>query len=122
MGFSKTVRVTAGDVTNTQTLTADGECNRDVSLSANSTNVEVDLDLVYTRVKVLAIECASALTIKTNSTSSPSDTLTLVGGQGLVWFYGSGFTNPLTADVTKLYLTSTAAQDVKIRVLYDSTP
>lgn len=106
------------------TLTSDGEINRDVTLSASAANVEVDIDFAFARLKSIYILSDAAITIKTNSSSSPDDTLTLVANQPLLWTAVDAAGNPFDTDVTRFFLTNgtTGVATVKIRTLYDSTP
>lgn len=64
-------------------------------------------------------------TIKTNSTSSPTNTFTgVVPGKGIYWIIGSSFANPITGDVTDIYVdvTGDANVDFILRAAVDSTP
>lgn len=64
------------------------------------------------------------LTLKTNSTGSPDDTIILTANKPVIWYAGCGWTNPLTVDVTKFYLTNGGGTSAtfRARFLYDSTP
>ncbi len=64
----------------------------------------------------------AAMTIETNSASSPGNTVTLAANVPVFWFTGCGWACPLTVDVTGLYVTSTAGGTLSIRALVDPTP
>jgi hypothetical protein len=62
---------------------------------------------------------ASSLTVKTNSTSSPDDTITLVPGTLTRWlegYDGSGDKPLNSADVTILYATNSGPVDQRLRI------
>jgi hypothetical protein len=50
------------------------------------------------------------MTIKTNSPTSPGNTINLVAGVPLIWDASAGYyPNPFTTNVTGFYVTCTAA-------------
>ena len=59
-------------------------------------------------LKALAIKTDQAITIKTNSSGSPTDTITLVGPQCLVWTLQTDTLSkcPFSADVTQIFVTN----------------
>ena len=60
-----------------------------------------------------------AVSIKTNSTASPGQTINLVANQMIQFGLSMGLTNPFTVDVTKLYVSNagTVNANFKVRVL-----
>jgi hypothetical protein len=117
----------AGTVkTTTNTYTGDADVAVNIPIIASQTNYEIDTSWKYSTIKSCLLYCDTALTIKTNSSGSPTDTITLAAGVQKIYTndgaVGTG-TNFFTADVTKIYVTnSTTASNLTIRVLYDSTP
>lgn len=128
MSYSHTINLgvtTPGNrVTGTITETGDGEERRDIPLTALQANKEVALVLEVAAIKSLFMLATGGCTIKTNSSSAPDDTITLAAGQPLAWSPSMSFDNPLTADVTALFITDTSDDPnrVQIEVLLDSTP
>ena len=59
------------------------------------------------------------MTVKTNSSSSPAQTFSLAANQEVVWGTLQGTTNPITLDVTQLFVTNAGSVDsqFKVRVL-----
>lgn len=113
-----------GETINNQvTISADGEDNRDIVLSGNATNVLVAMGIDVSQLQAIYISSDYDCTLKTNSSGSPDQTLNIAGGKPFMWVTGSGITNPLTTDVTSLYLSNGSANSntVKIRVSIDST-
>lgn len=111
-------------------VTGDAELVYDDTLAAGVTNKEIVMALDVSALKgfvivVDAITATKTVTVKTNSSSSPADTLTLTpAAPGVFWFTGSWFDNPLTTDVTSFFVTSTdtAPRRLRIYVCADVTP
>ena len=106
---------------------ADAEDNRAVTIPAGATNLEIDIGIAYAQLVSLFMAATADLTIKTNHSGSnpaPDNTIALKAMVPLVWNADSYFTNPLTADVTKLYVSNAGAVDtvLEIAALQDSTP
>lgn len=106
------------------TVTADSEANYELAVADESTDLTANVAIDYSAVKLLYIVSDQDLTIETNDGDTPDDTLTLVANKPLVWFEGCGYTNPLSADVTAVYLTNASGTDatLNIKVLQDATP
>ncbi len=101
-----------------------GGDNVDNITLVTGTNVIVNNAIDTSQLKALYIHSTTDATIYANDTSggSPSFHLTLTGGTPLVWVFGSGITNPITADVTKWYVTNAADTVLNIRTDQDPTP
>ena len=95
-----------------------------ITVPASSTNYEVTIAFPYARLKFFHLSNSAAVTIKTNSSGSPDNTLTISAAGVNQWRSGLGnlFSNPFSADVTKFYITTTPGADLVIYVVYDSTP
>jgi hypothetical protein len=99
-------------------VTGNGEANNDTALSPGATNVQVVYTLVRSQIKSLCLSCTGDCTIKTNSSGSPADTITLVAGVPLFFPTNAAATAVgaiHSADVTSLYLSSTAGGTFSIR-------
>jgi hypothetical protein len=118
----------AGTISSTTAeYSTDALAEYDIIVPANSTDLAVQASFPYANVKAICISGTAAATIETNSSSAADDTISLTSTVlAKIWTHngkaGNLATNPLTADVTALYITSTAAQTIKIRVAYDATP
>jgi hypothetical protein len=92
----------------------------DGTLAVGVTNQVVSIAWTAANVQSEVFYSSAAATIKTNSSSSPTTTLTLAAGQIIVWGHDFLAANPIPADVTAIYLTNTDAANaatIKIRVL-----
>ena len=115
-------------------MTAEGSDVREVTIPPSTTDKEIDLDFVYSRlkgvlVKATGVAAGTTITIKTNSTGAPGDTVTFVtpGCKFYAIDSDSGVfgENPFTADVTRLYVSNPSTDDsaaFRISALYDPTP
>ena len=107
-------------------VTADGEINADVALTASQANKQVDVAIDVSDLKSLLISSDVNCTVYTNAASggSPDQTIAITADKPLIWNQYSGLENPLDTDVTALYITNgaAAAGTVKIRALLDVTP
>jgi hypothetical protein len=97
----------AGAITSTITITDDTELNSDLVLAASSTNVLLTLAMTRANLKSLALVCTADCTVKTNSSSSPLDTISLTANTPLLAGSASEAAAllPNTSAVSALYLT-----------------
>jgi hypothetical protein len=88
---------------------------------ANTTNFEIDIAFPFATVQAVIMAASVAATVKTNSTTAPGNTLTLGPLTDLIWAHDFQATNPLSADVTKLFVTNATSTDCafNLRVLYN---
>ena len=114
------------NITSTAAVSASGSHNVDETIADGQTHKQI-LDFAATRstLKSLCIYSSAAITIKTNSTSDPDDTIAVSAGQVILWTLAQDTLAacPFTVDVTALYITnaSGAAATVKIRLAKDVT-
>ncbi|HEY1188101.1 MAG TPA: hypothetical protein VGE74_10615 [Gemmata sp.] len=104
LSFAQTGGSTPLGVTVTLTGQNGTESNPDVP--GSTTNQEEVIAFPYATLLEVFISSDVTLTLKTNSSSVPDDTITITAGKPLVWYAGCGLANPFTADVTKIYLTN----------------
>ena len=88
-------------------------------VAAGATNAPIDADWVNANVQSLMIWSDQAVTVKTNSSSSPAQTITLLANQMIEYGVGIGLTNPFTTDVTALFVSNAGGVNAnfKLRVL-----
>lgn len=127
--FSQTLKITwtgpgSTSLAGSVTRTADSEGGASVDLTALEADKLVTLAIRVAGLKLLYMKCTTGCTVKTNSSSAADDELTLTAGVPVHYLDAAGMTNPLTTDVTSLYLTETgdATGTFEIRWLVDGTP
>lgn len=92
------------------------------TIAALAADVQHALVIDVSAIKALRILATGAMTIETNSTSSPGQTIVLVADRPYVWNNGDLSACPLTVDVTTIYVSSTPGGQLDIECLYDATP
>lgn len=94
-----------------------------VSIDADQTNKEITWAFTLANAKAYAICADQDCTVKTNSSSSPTETLTLKANHALVWREDDPSTmHFLSANLTKIFVTNTAALTIKFGHVVDITP
>jgi len=73
------------------------------------------------KLKVIIMVSSTAMTVKTNSSGAPQETIALAAGVPFVYVPGAGLDSPFAGDVTALYLTNTGAATFNLRVGVDAT-
>jgi hypothetical protein len=94
----------------------------DVAVPAATTDQPATLAIVAAKLQVLFLVSDKDLTLKTNSPSAPANTFSLKAGAPLVWSKSEGyFANPLSADVTAIYLTNAGTAAARFQLYALST-
>ena len=96
------------------------------SIPDSSTDLSVNWTADVSEVKSLLIVSNYAVTVETNSGSSPADTFTLVANEPIIWSASQPGSPacPLTTDVTGLFITNSSgsAALLTIKMIQDPTP
>lgn len=110
-------------VTGALAVSANAEQNRVLAVAGESTDAEFDLDFPFANLKSFFAVSTQDVTIETNNGAYPDDTIALKAGVPFWWADGNGQDCPFSADVASIFITNagSAAAQVDIRVLYDST-
>lgn len=105
-------------------ITADGSATREVPIGNAASDFQVDVNIDMSEMKSFLLKADVGMTVKTNSSGTPDDTFTLKAGVPLLWTENSYFSNPLSADVTALYVTNDQGEsgELVVEALEDSTP
>jgi len=119
---TQTLRIGNNTLSTAVTKTADGSYIFDDAIAANQTDKLLAASVDVSQVQAIYISSDQDCTIETNSSSSPAQTLAIDANNPLVWTKDSGVTNPLTTDITALYVTNTTAiTRLAIYILVDLT-
>lgn len=121
-----TIALTRGatDIRLVKTLSTEKAHDVDVTVPGGENEVEINWSLDITQAELIFILSDQDLTLKTNSSSEPGDTITLKADIPYFWMKDGGIDQPLSVDVTKLYATRAEGEDanLQIRSLADATP
>jgi len=91
------------------------------SIPATTTDQYIDLAFPTTGAQSFWMWSDTNLTVKTNSSGTPIQTISLVANIPLYWGTGLGLTNPITTAVTALYVTNGTAAAAKFELRALST-
>ena len=120
--FAANVSVDVKTVAINQSFTGSKNTSVDETLSVG-TNTLIGFTADVSAIKSIIIKAGDgALTVKTNSSSTPDDTLTVPASGAYIWNTSSLDANLLGTDITALYVTNAAASSLRIECLEDSTP
>lgn len=103
-------------------ITGDAEVNLDIVVNNTVVNQLVPFVLDRSKVQGIFIDPDSNVTVKTNSSGSPTDTLTLLASDPVAWTINDGLAKcPFTADVTALYVSNSSGKqsNTLLRVVYN---
>ena len=114
-----------GLISTSRTYTASGHAGVDAESIANGqTAFLINIAIDVSAVKSLIIKSDQDITIKTNSSGSPDDTLTIEANKEYAWNEDSLDTLLLTVDVTKIYVANASGSTATLTIdcIQDSTP
>lgn len=111
-------------VSTSQTATDTGLLLVQEAIAGEATNVSVAATIDTSALKGLGISCDQEVTVKTNSSDTPDDTFTIKPGAPLTWTSDSATANPISEDVTGLFVTNAGAATANLVVaaVTDATP
>lgn len=96
--------------------TGDVQIELDDDVAATTTNKEFDVAITIANIKSVCITCDKAVTIKTNSTSSPQETIVLTAGKAIIWAFDHTEAGPFLGNITKFYVTNAGSAIARFRV------
>lgn len=104
--------------------TGSGEASIDESVPDSSTDLQINVAIDFSALQALYLVSDQDVTVETNNGTTPDDTINLLANKPLVWHAGSYHANPLTVDVTAIFVTNSsgAAAQIQLEALQDATP
>lgn len=121
---TQTVNAAGTQYTKNKSYDAEGQIVQVINVPASRTDYQVNMTLDVSTIKVLYLSSTQAVTIETNSASSPAETLSLVENGSYVFTHDGIGTNAFATDITSLWITNgtSNAATVTIAILHDPTP
>lgn len=123
--MTRTYNDGATTLTKSETVTSGGNLLVDESIPDGSTNLQIAFAFTKAKLQSIYILASGVLTLKTNSTSSPGETIVLAANQPVQWSALDAvfIPNPFSTNVTTLYATNSsgAAVTLQIRGVVDLT-
>lgn len=96
-----------------------------IPVAASTTNQLYTISIIRSKLQSFFLYTDGALTLKTNSSGSPSDTFVFAAGYPFAWVLGAPFpvssATPLAADVTAFYLTNSTGSIVNFYGIINQT-
>jgi hypothetical protein len=120
MPFTHKVGITfsndAGAITTTtDTYLSDSEVNLDEIVVPGATNQEYDVLITVANIKDMVLMSTQPLTVKTNSSSAPQETITLAANKQLVWTVDHPEAKFFAGNITKFFVTNTSALNATLK-------
>ena len=87
------------------------------TIVAGAVNKEIDIALTVANLKSLVLFSDQAVTLKTNSTSSPQDTIAMQASKEIVWTTdgAAGGAIPFAGNITKFYVSNAGTKDANFQ-------
>jgi hypothetical protein len=102
-------------------FTGQTEAAYDGTVAANATNAPILISFPVIGLQAVSFWSDTNLTILTNSTSSPGQTINLLANVPIEWGTGMGATDPITVAVTELFVSNGTANPAKLKIRALST-
>lgn len=113
-------------ISQTVTVSADGEMNRNVTVNASTSDVQVECPIDVDKVQSLYIHSDQTVAFEFNDNAGAQGSFTVTANKPVIYYAGCGWdlADLLPADVTSFYISNAGgtAANVRIRVLEDNTP
>ena len=103
----------AGQISKANAFTGVQEANLDFVLAASTTNQQMNLAFKVSLLQSIFIQSDQAITMKTNSTTTPGDTKNIAANDPLI---ASGTSSPFAVDVTTVYFSNAGATAANVQV------
>ncbi len=120
--ITELLEMDGGSVSKKTSLTNSGRVSIDEDIASNQTDKLVAMSLDVSACVAFYMVSDVAMTVETNATDhAGGNIISLLAGIPYIWYTGKYDSFLLTADVTKLYVTTTTAGNLKVNALYDAT-
>lgn len=103
---------------------ASGEANIDEAIVADQADVQYNIAIDFSAIQSLCIICDTGVTIKTNSSSVPDDTIVITADRPYIWYANHPDAVLLTADVTTIFVSEDDSDTGVLKILctQDASP
>lgn len=97
-----------------------GEINKAASVANGVSNQLVPVTINLADMGMYYITSDVDVTLKTNSSGSPTDNFLLKAGKALEWEDEGYFANKFTGNITAIYLTNASGQQANVEIRFGS--
>lgn len=125
MSLKLTVEPSSGSsISKTTAYSADSQIQVDLAVANGGTNIEHVVAFDKDSLQAIYLVSDQNVTLKTNSSGSPADTISLLANVPFIWADDGYIAVPFSADVTKFYWTNASGTTANIqgKILWDATP
>ena len=120
--YSLTYKTGEGTVvTTSQNYTSDGQVDVDDIVPPSTTNKNYALAITLANVKSLLIYSDQAVTIKTNSSGAPSDTINVKAGVPIAWNTDMLNSIPFATNVSQMFITNAGGNSANLKIRIATT-
>jgi hypothetical protein len=123
MTFDASIRTdvpyNGGSISAVRNFSGDAQIALDTVIAPAASNQLFTLAIDVSQVKMLVMLAENAMTIRTNSSGSPANTVNLLAGVPYEFGQGGYETLILTTDVTAIFVTSTLGGRLRILAILD---
>lgn len=95
--------------------------NIDETIPPSSTDLQFAIAFAYAKLKAYCIRTSAAMTLQFNNSTTGVPELSMAAGQATNWHDTDPHANLFTANVTTLYVTSSAGGTLRAMFLVDPT-
>lgn len=113
--ITEKVVIDSASISQAQSITAGSRVQIDEEIGVG-TDALVALTVDVSQVRACYIHSDKALTLETNNSGSPADTLTLVANIPYVWYTNKYDAFVFGTDITALYVTNAAGATARLRI------
>lgn len=121
MPFTNQLRVDAFanalNVSAVRSFSGDNQLAITQAIANGTTNQEILAAIDVSATKFVVLSSDVALTLKTNSSGSPDNTINLSAGVPYIWGYGDYNSLLLTVDVAKFFVTNSSGSSATLNIL-----
>jgi hypothetical protein len=87
--------------------------NVEAVITAGAVNTALAVTVPYASMQIVGLAGDQALTVKVNSTTTPTETFTLSATSGVIWTVDTPTTNPFAHDIVTLYVSNPGTTDAR---------
>lgn len=114
----------SGEIATTRTYTATGHASIAETIADGQTAKQINIALDVSALKSIIIKSDQDITIKTNSSGSPDDTLAIEANKEYSWNEDSLDSCQLGTDVTAIFIANSSGSTATLTIdaIQDATP
>ena len=106
-----------------ETITSSSSANLDEVVADGSTDLQLNVAVQEDDLQSWALVSTQDVTVKTNSSSTPQETISLKANRPQIWGIAGG-AKPISDDVSAFFVTNSSGADATIKLIagWDATP